>query len=240
MTDAVARSAGKERSPNYPSIGLQVAIDFARKLWAAERRTTVPPEVAARALGYNSLSGASRAILAALRQYGLIDVSPGGVTISTRAVVLAVHDDRSEEWREAVLAAATAPDIFREISDTHADASDAALNAYLITRRGFSTEGAKRLVRSFRETRALANRVGQGYSEASGSEPLAYSDLMPTTIATPQAQQLNNQQVGVIQVPISLDVRADIRFVGGRAEPALIRKLGAILTSIADKVEEDT
>jgi hypothetical protein len=58
-----SRPSAKERSPNYPSIGLPSAIDLARKLWNAEKRTAVPPEIAARALGYNSLSGASRAAL---------------------------------------------------------------------------------------------------------------------------------------------------------------------------------
>ncbi|HEY4216981.1 MAG TPA: hypothetical protein VGM67_07580 [Gemmatimonadaceae bacterium] len=229
MADETPRSGGKERSPNFPSLGLPDAIELARKLWMAEKRTTVPQDVAAKALGYGSLSGASRAALAALRQYGLLDGSGDGVSVSNLAVEIAVHSPDSPEWARAVRAAAGYPVIFEEIRETHSDASDAALNAYLITKRRFSVDGAKRFIRSFRETNELVNRVGQGYTEAPTSNATAASEPMPTPASALSAQVVMEQPVEQMKIPLGGGVRAEISFFGGEPTPSRILKLEAFL-----------
>jgi hypothetical protein len=215
-----SRPSAKERSPNYPSIGLPSAIDLARKLWNAEKRTAVPPEIAARALGYNSLSGASRAALAALRQYDLIDNSGGTVALSPLAVDILVHPQESEEWEKAVLSAARAPEMFRELRESHADASDSAINAYIITRKRFSVDGAQKFIRAFRETAALVNRLSEGYTGASTENAYA---------PTATQQSVGNQQVTAMQFLLGGGIRAEIRFFGGAPEPQHIQMLEAYL-----------
>src|SRR5689334_3881195 len=152
------RTSSKGRSPNYPAMGLPAAIESARKLWQAEKRTTVPPDVAARAIGYAGISGASRAALAALRQYGLIDYYGGGLALTDTAIDILVHPQESEDYQRAIRAAANAPDLFRELNQDQPDASDVALTAYLISRKRFSQDGARKLVRALRETNSLVSR----------------------------------------------------------------------------------
>lgn len=229
MADEQPRVAGKERSPNYPSMGLPAAIEAARKLWQSEKRTPVPPEVVAKAIGYNSLSGASRGAIAALRQYGLIDLSGGLITVSDLAVSIAVHSPDSPEWNEAVRRAANTPEIIRELNETHADASDSALNAYLITKRRFSVDGAQRFIRAFRETNALANRASEGYTKAPDTGNIAQGDDMIAPQGGLPSQTIVGQQVTIMQFPLGGGVRAEIRFVGGQPEPSHIQTLEAYL-----------
>ncbi len=219
------RVSSKDRSPNYPAIGLPAAIEASRKLWEKERRTSVPPEVAVRAIGYNSLSGAARTALASLRQYGLVEAGGGMVTVSPLAVDILVHEPQTDEWCEAIRTAAKAPQIFAELVDTHADASDAAISAYLISKRRFSPDGAKKLIRALRETAALANRAGAGYNKArNADDPFSDTDMIAPPIGSSPQISLN-QQVTVMQFPLGGGLRAEIRFIGGQITPAHVQRL---------------
>jgi hypothetical protein len=232
------RSGGaKERSPNYPGIGLTAAIELARKLWQAEKRTTVPPDVAAKALGYNSVSGASRAALAAMRQYGLVDASGGSFTLSDLAVNILVHDDDTPDYAEAVRNAANNPDIFRELRQTHSEASDSAINAYLISKRKFSTEGAQKLVRAFRETNVLVSRIAGGYTEAASNVSPAPGEAMTAPSTSTASQLVISKEVTVMQYILGGGVRAEVRFAGGELQPSHIRRLEAYLKIAAESLE---
>lgn len=233
-----ARSSAKERSPNYPSMGLPAALEAAKKLWQAEKRTAVPPDVAAKAIGYNSLSGASRAALAALRQYGLIDYFGGSLALTDQAVDILVHPQQSEEWIKAVREAANAPEMFREIAQTHRDASDSALNAYLITRKRFSVDGAQKFIRAFRETNALVNRSGEGYSQALANNDGAQGDDMTMPQSTTATQAATGQQVTLMQVPLGGGIRAEVRFIGGTPDPGHIQRLEAYLKITSEALSD--
>jgi hypothetical protein len=160
--------AGKMRSPNYPALGLSQAVEAARKLWDKEKRTPVAHATAATALGYGSLSGPARIAIAALRQYGLVDKpDPGHVKLSDRALRV-LHGDE-EAKKKALVEAASAPKLFRELAATHLDGSDNAIRSYLITKKDFSEEGARKAVKSFRDTVKLASPDASGYT-ADGNE----------------------------------------------------------------------
>ena len=65
--------ATKPRSPNYPALSLQKALDFARKLYAVNHLHKASAEVVSKALGYTGLNGSSLTAIAALKKYGLIE-----------------------------------------------------------------------------------------------------------------------------------------------------------------------
>jgi hypothetical protein len=155
--------AGKMRSPNYPALGLTQAVDAAKKLWAKEKRTSVGMETAASALGYSSLSGPARVAIATLRQYGLVEKpDPGHVRLSQRAVDI-VHGSDADR-QKALEQAAGAPRLFRDLWTTHSEGSDDAIRSYLITKKDFSEEGARKAVRAFRDTVKLAKPDASGYN----------------------------------------------------------------------------
>ena len=165
--------AGKIRSPNYPALSLGDAVGAAGKLWEAEKRTAVELRVAAAALGYGSLSGSARVTIAALRQYGFL-AGRGNVQLSNLAVDV-LHG--SEEQRAAALRkAALNPSLFKQLAQSHLDASATALQSYLITEKQFSEDGARRAAKAFKATLEFAGILLDGSNgDDTGDEPGADS-----------------------------------------------------------------
>jgi hypothetical protein len=79
----------RERSPNYPGYGLEVAVGFARQIYSKTKRIPAEMELLANALGSRGISGPVRSKVAALRHYGLLESdSRGGLKVSDRAMAL--------------------------------------------------------------------------------------------------------------------------------------------------------
>jgi hypothetical protein len=147
--------ASKERSPNYPSIGLGEAVTRLKLFYESEGKTSVDQEVAVKAMGYGGLSGASRTKLAALKQYGLLQGRADKIAITTLGLRV-VHPDDEPDLADALREAARNPVIFSELLETHAEASDNAVVAFLVKSKGFTDDGARQLAKSFKDTLAVA------------------------------------------------------------------------------------
>ncbi len=219
----------KERAPSYPSLTLTDAIKLANDLWDKEKRTAVPQDVAVRAWGYKGLSGPARSTLGTLRQYGLLESDKRGVRLSELALEILHQPPGSQERANALHTAALKPKLFSDLVETHLEASDDNLRAYLLTRLSFSEDGARRFIRAFRDATALANLQASGYNQQS----------MPVT----NTEALSNQPDlgGVIQKafgrpkvtlfswPLSRGLTAEVRFVGEDVQPAHLELLSKYL-----------
>src|SRR5437867_4237213 len=181
----------KKRSPNYPAIGLRETIELAQRMWAKEHDTAVPMEVAAKALGYKGLSGPARTKLSALKKYGLLDERRDGVKLSDLAMRILHSPSGSDDYRRAVAEAAFTPELFRELRDTHPNASDDALKSHLIIKKGFSDAGARHAITAFRDVTTLADKASNGYAPdqiAGGSEAMSSSAVdEPTRLPSQRA-----------------------------------------------------
>src|ERR1700741_2523810 len=153
----------RQRSPLYPSDGLETCAKNAKKIYDAEKRSTTSNLVAAKHLGYTSLSGASRTALASMKRFGLLVEEAGEkVRVSDEAVKLLMAPD--DDVRLPLLRhIALKPDIIRELLAEHPDGlpSDDTLKYKLVADRGFGEDAAKALIRSLRETVRFA-RLGPG------------------------------------------------------------------------------
>lgn len=131
------------RSPRYPLIDLAEAVELVRKIWKAESRNTMSPEVAARHLGYKGLNGASLRVISALRKYRLLDGRGDDVRISDDAItILADEETRSPERVEALKRSAFADTLFSELRQKfQGSPSEANLRSYLM-KNGFNEEAA--------------------------------------------------------------------------------------------------
>lgn len=159
----------KMRSPNYPAMSLPSAVGYAKRLWNTEKRTPVSNEAAAAAMGFKSLSGPARVAIGAMRQYGLIDKADrGNIRISERAVHVLIGE--GDERAKALKEAETAPELFQELAKTHSDASENAIRSYLLTKKGFADDGARKAAKAFRETLNLAKSGGSGYTADEGEK----------------------------------------------------------------------
>lgn len=144
------------RSPNYPAISLSEALTLAKKLWDKDKKTIVEPLNAAKTFGYSIMSGPARTKISALRKYGLVLDVEGGIQISPLAMRILHQHSATEDYQKAVREAALNPELFKEIYDTHNEASDDTLSSYLVVKRGFTEDGARLVVKAFRETISLA------------------------------------------------------------------------------------
>jgi hypothetical protein len=220
----------KQRSPNYPSIGLADAVDAVHSLYDKEKRTPVPGIVAAKAIGYQSMSGPARVKLAALKKYGLIEGDErSGIRVSELALRIMFPADAEAE-RQARKEAALKPELFQTLNESYRDASDDAIRSYLITKLHFAPIGAKQVIASFRDTLSFAalNIPDYNVSDMSGKNEALSTAPRPTfdnfdwgstnrpTTPKPAAA------AKVFTWPLSKGVTAEVRFTGGEVQESHI------------------
>lgn len=183
MTDeaSAATRRPKGRSPLYPSINLETAIQRARQLHSKERlHPTNVTTIAVEHWGYKSLNGPAAQALAALKKYGLIHDEGAGVSRKARltdlADVILVHPDEAMR-KSAIREAALKPTMHRELWDKYQEdlPSDSNLRWELTHDRGFTETGASEFIPVYRATVAFAQlasvtRPGDGTQDDAGAK----------------------------------------------------------------------
>jgi len=149
----------KERSPGYPGINLEEAIERARQLYQEERRNYAPVSAILEHWGYQPKSGAGLVALAALKKFGLLEDEGSSQNRRGRLTdaafrILADSRPDSAERQDLIKQAALTPTIHRELWEQfNGDLpSDANLDYELRTRRHFTDSAARDFIREFRET----------------------------------------------------------------------------------------
>ncbi len=162
--------ATRERSPNYPTIDLEAAVAAIASIYKSEKRGQIPWSLAAKAMGYQALSGPVRSRIAALRQYGLIETTPGEhLRISEHGFDLVASPKGSPAYMAALRDAALEPPLFRELLPAQ-EQSDDALIYRLQREKRFSEEGARRAIRAFRATMTFAKLDEERYDGGTGDD----------------------------------------------------------------------
>jgi len=234
----------KERSPNYPAIGLSDAIAALKALYGKERRTSVPGLVAAKAFGYSSLSGPARVKLAALKKYGLLDGDErSGLRVSElgmRILFPPNGDDEDAARRDAAMK----PELFRSLYENFADGSDDALRSHLITKLHFAPTGARQVIAAFRDTIKFANLEKADYnaSDMSGKQETTtqaeeHAFDLASTYQRPQQRTKTSPQV--FTWPLSKGVTAEVRFSGGEVQPSHLDLLAKYLELAKSAIESE-
>jgi hypothetical protein len=168
-----AHARPKGRSPAYPSINLETAIQKARQLDDKERNYATPVATVAAHFGYGSLNGAALGAIAALKKYGLIDDEGSGpqrkARLSQLAEVILKHPDEAVR-KTAIAEAALRPPLHRELWDKYHELlpSDSNLRWELVHDRGFTETGVSEFIPVYRATVSFAQLASfqPGSSEA--------------------------------------------------------------------------
>jgi hypothetical protein len=157
----VHKVARKNRSPNYPALNLEDAANGIRRVFEKEGNRRTSGEDVAKALGHQSLSGAARVKVSALRKYGLLEPDGDGLRVSDQALSLINLPPDDPEHLAALREAALRPTLFREIHETYGDTppSDGVLRNYLL-KNEFNHKVADDVIRLYRETMDLISEVG--------------------------------------------------------------------------------
>jgi hypothetical protein len=158
------------RSPPFPAMPLQRAVERAEQLYRQERDHPVPVASAARAWGMSPTSSGPIQTVGALRQYGLVEDESTGPTRKIKLThdALRIILDRvptSDSRREALRRAFFSAKIFAELWERwHSDLpSNQTMINYLVLERRlsnqapFSEQAASELLANYRASLSFAS-----------------------------------------------------------------------------------
>ncbi len=149
----------RQRSPNFPAVGLPEAIERLNRFIDADGRAGAPPEIAAKHIGFASAHGLAMSVLAALKRFGLIEDRDGRVIPTQRGIEINSLPTAHEKRVKAIRDAALAPPIYAELIEQHKTTGlphDETLEGELVAYRGFNPNGVKDFIKGFRETLEFA------------------------------------------------------------------------------------
>lgn len=166
------------RSPSYPSMALSDAVDAVRKIESEYVGSAVDREIAAKLIGYSSLSGPANKALAALASYGLVErAGKGMMKVSGRARAI-LHPDSDEEKTDNLRAAALEPRLFQDIKERFPDIKvppEAGVINYL-RREEFNPSAVRPAAKAFLETMAFVETLGESESHVPDGDDGAESE----------------------------------------------------------------
>jgi hypothetical protein len=150
-----AEKKKRQRSPNYPTVGLREAIERTKKFYDTDGKAGASPEMAARHIGYSTAHGEAYSVLSALKKFGLVEDKAGRVVPTSSAIEilnLPANDPRRlDAIRKAALAPSIYADLIKEYRDTGLPAPD-TLEGELIAYKGFNPNAVKMFLAAFKET----------------------------------------------------------------------------------------
>ncbi len=150
---------GEGRSPAYPFIPVQKALERAHELYARENTHYAPLTSAMGAWNYSPKSSGARQTLATMRYYGLVDVTGEGdarmirVSESARNIILDKREDGSEK-RALIRQVALTPSAHKALHQEYPDGlpSDGTVHHFLVFRKQYNDTAANELLAEFKQT----------------------------------------------------------------------------------------
>lgn len=177
------------RSPSYPGLDLEAAIDRVRSIYERERQHPTAVEMIVKHWGYKSLNGPASVAFSALKKYGLVaDQGTGNAkraTVTDLAVTILEHPQEPAR-RAAIQQAALTPPIHNEMWQKYKlDLPSTQQLEWDLTRdRHFTDTGAAEFVKEYRATIAYA-QLGTGTTvEAQTENPVEPASLIDSMLGT--------------------------------------------------------
>jgi hypothetical protein len=188
--------APKHRSPNYPAIDLEKAIERTKQLEGIAGRHAAPLSAVLGVWGYTAKSSNGQITHAALKRFGLAEDEGKGsarqLRLTSLGKELAFYDSdrKSPEWKRRVQAAALEPAIHRELWLKYDGQlpDDSVIRPYLVLERGFSESAANEVLRVLRSTLSFAAidaDNGDANLSADGADDETNGIVTPAIISDP-------------------------------------------------------
>ncbi len=152
----------RQRSPNYPAVGLKAAVEKARLLYEADKRTGAPVDAALKHMGFSTQHGQALAVLSALKKFGLVEDASGRIVPTQRAIDILVFQDQDERRVRGLQEAALSPGIYRELFEQYRPTgmpSDETLRAELIADKHFNPNAVEGFIQDFKDTLVFAGMM---------------------------------------------------------------------------------
>ncbi len=199
QTAVILSGRSRQRSPNYPAIGLRSALERVGRLYAADKKAGAPLDAAYRHMGFAGRNGKSAVVLSALKKFGLIEDVNGRVAPTQRAVEILVLSKDDPRRLKAIKEAALSPDIYRDLYERYREVgipSEETLKSELIAYSQFNPNAVDDFVQSFMETLDFAS-ITTGHEV--GSEAVGDAMFQDAAILTKQKTFIASD--GMLQAP---------------------------------------
>lgn len=183
MTDEAQNTPRRKkgRSPSYPAIDLEEALDRLKALWDQDRQHPAQVDTILSHWGYSKGSGKGLVVLAALKKYGLLEDEGSGKNRTARISDLGrdiLLDERpdSDERLGRIQRAALTPAINAEVREKYGSElpSDANFKWFLVRDKQFTEGGASEFMDVYKRTMEFA--------QLADSESVVSSDAGDTEI----------------------------------------------------------
>jgi hypothetical protein len=251
MTETNESAGQRDRSPAFPVVSLEVAIEKLIEFEAHFKRSGARPEKVGDAWGIKTKAYVDR-IAAAMRYFGLLEYQGAG---KDRIVIVSedgrkyLRSHQEEAKRQVIKAAALQPkQIAKFWNDWGADRpADAACMDDLIQNHGFSDSGARDFLKVYDATIAYAK-----LSESDKASPSEQADEEASEPAvTPQVQNPPPKPGAGASLPLPpsvplrvimngdrLDIQASVNLEGLKKLRTMLEKYQGILEMMQPEKDE--
>lgn len=151
------------RSPAYPGVPLQTALEKAKAQFDAEGKYAIPLASAFKSWGYSDKSSGGRDIRASLRYFGLITVDGDGDSAKVKLTedalrVLLDHREDQTEKKTIIRRLALNPAAHKKLWNKFPEGikSDATAAHYLVFDESYNQAAANALIAEFKQTATFA------------------------------------------------------------------------------------
>ncbi|KQC06800.1 MAG: hypothetical protein APR62_07500 [Smithella sp. SDB] len=170
-----------KRSPGYPMISLEEAIQRAKILWDKDKNNPIPLRAVFEHLGYKNIGGYGGRVLSALKQFGLINEKKGDIRLTDEAVDLALHEPQDDIYIETIKKLAIKPNVYEKLFNEYNGnlPSDTTLKIKLIKEPyEFNPVKVDGFISDFKRTIEYANL---NRSDTTGDENTMQNETMTRT-----------------------------------------------------------
>lgn len=263
----VAVVAGKkirERSPNYPAVGLREAVERIKKLIEKDGKAGTSPHLVPTHIGFASAHGAAMSVVAALKKFGLLEASGDRLAPTQRALEIYNLPENDPRRIQALKDAALSPPIYKELVEQHRESgfpADDTLQSELATYKGFNRNAVAGFVKDFKDTLNFAGlseneelkfqlvRNASQEAEKKAAEIAPFKDLIsdmfgkretPAKMETPLTPPVLTRRYPM-DISIPRNLKAELSIGGDLRKEDLERlkkQLDRLIENLADAFED--
>jgi hypothetical protein len=226
----------KHRSPNYPRLAVDAALEKTRVIYEQRHKHSVSREVIAQALGYTTYNGSSKAVITALKHYGLLEPAGDGLRVSADAIRILELPHEDPERNAALVRLTFAPSVFADLQKKYGDQLPMNVRHALVTQE-FAPHAADEIIRVYRANFDFVRNLGAG-TTVEAPDGSRVERQVETAVGTDDESSRRrtypeSSTDRVLQFQIAEDTDARLHF-RGRPNRAAIKKLIALLELSAD------
>jgi len=192
------RDAVRKRSPRYPIVGIDEALERARLIYNEDRRAFATFDAILEHMGYKAREkkgGRSARMVATLNQYGLLEKKGSQYRVSDTAFRIFELPEDNPERAQLIRQAALSPPIISKVLRHYKGElpSDTTLRSYLVLDEEFNRDSAGEFIKVLRRTIQVANPSEADYNALDAGKPEGESK--PAGDARMQQTQVKSGQL---------------------------------------------